>query len=332
VSDAGAVSRRGANAAELLERATGGEAGDRRSLARLLSVAEQGGDAGRELARLTYPRSGTAYSVGVTGAPGAGKSTLTAQLITEAMARVGSPVAVLAIDPSSPLSGGAILGDRVRMQDHALDRGVYIRSMATRGHLGGLAAAVPDAVRVFDATGWPLVFVETVGVGQVEVEVAASCDTVIVVLNPGWGDAVQANKAGLLEVADVLVINKADRPGVRETKRDLVHMLQLSHGLEWMPPIVETIASSGSGIHDLWDAVSSHRAHLEATGGLERRRTARQLEETERLASARLAAAVADELHRPDSGLLEDLASRAKNPAEAADEVVAAVAARFRST
>jgi LAO/AO transport system kinase len=332
VNEAAAVSRRRANAAELLEAAIGGEAGDRRSLARLLSVAEQGGDGGRELARLTYPRSGATYSIGLTGAPGAGKSTLTAQLITEATTRVGGPVAVLAIDPSSPLSGGAILGDRVRMQDHALDRGVYIRSMATRGHLGGLAAAVPDAVRVFDATGWPLVFVETVGVGQVEVEVAASCDTVVVVLNPGWGDAVQANKAGLLEVADVLVINKADRPGVRETKRDLVHMLQLSHGLEWMPPIVETIASSGSGIHELWDAVAAHRAHLEGSGGLERRRSARRVEETERLASARFGAAVADEIHRPGSGLLEDLASRAKNPAEAADEVVAAVATRLRAT
>jgi LAO/AO transport system kinase len=263
----------------------------------------------------------------MTGAPGAGKSTLTARLIAETLKQTGEPVAVLAIDPSSPLSGGAILGDRVRMQDHALDRGVYIRSMATRGHLGGLAAAVPDAVRVFDAAGWPLVFVETVGVGQVEVEVAASCDTVVVVLNPGWGDAVQANKAGLLEVADVLVINKADRPGVRETKRDLVHMLQLSHGLEWMPPIVETVAPNGEGIHELWEAIGTHRKHLEASGGLERRRTARRVEETERLASARLAKAVYDELHRIDSPLLEDLAARRKNPAEAADEVVTAVRA-----
>ncbi len=186
----GALPRRRATPAELLELAAGGAAGDRRSLARLLSIAEQGGPIARDLARLTYPRSGAAYSVGFTGAPGAGKSTLVARLIADALIETGEPVAVLAIDPSSPLSGGAILGDRVRMQDHALDRGVYIRSMATRGHLGGLAAAVPDAVRVFDAAGWPLVFVETVGVGQIEVEVAASCDTVIVVLNPGWGDAV----------------------------------------------------------------------------------------------------------------------------------------------
>jgi LAO/AO transport system kinase len=290
-------------------------------------LAERGGALGRHLARLTYPRSGTAYSVGLTGAPGAGKSTLTDRLIAKALEETGEPVAVLAIDPTSPLSGGAILGDRVRMQDHALNRAVYIRSMATRGHLGGLAAAVPDAVRVFDAAGWPLVFVETVGVGQVEVEVAASCDTVVVVLNPGWGDAVQANKAGLLEVADVLVINKADRPGVRETKRDLVHMLQLSHGLEWMPPIVETVASNGDGIRELWEAIASHRAHLEASGGLARRRTARLVEETERLATARLAACVADELHRPSSTVIAELGTGSTNPAAAADRIVAAVAA-----
>jgi LAO/AO transport system kinase len=309
--------------------ATGGPAGDRRSLARLLSFAERGGHNGRVLARLTYPRAGSAYSVGLTGAPGAGKSTLTSGLIAEARKQTGGPVAVLAVDPTSPLSGGAILGDRVRMQDHALDRAVYIRSMATRGHLGGLAAAVPDAIRLLDATGWPLVFVETVGVGQVEVEVATSCDTVIVVLNPGWGDAVQANKAGLLEVADILVINKADRPGVRETKRDLVHMLQLSGQLEWTPPIVETVASSGDGIHGLWAAIGSHRDHLEADGGLERRRAGRRVDETERLAGSAFALSVTTELRRSGSELLADLAARRLDPAEAADKLVATVAAQL---
>jgi GTPase len=318
----------GSALAELLELATGGPSGDRRSLARLLSLAEQGDTAGQELARLTYARSGSAYSVGLTGAPGAGKSTLTSGLISE-VRRTGDPVAVLAVDPTSPLSGGAILGDRVRMQDHALDRCVYIRSMATRGHHGGLAAAVPDALRLLDATGWPLVLVETVGVGQVEVEVAASCDTVVVVLNPGWGDAVQANKAGLLEVADILVINKADRPGVRETKRDLVHMLQLSHQLEWVPPIIETVASSGGGIGDLWEAICSHRAHLEAAGGLERRRTSRLVDETERLATSWFARAVTVELRHEGSELLAELAARGVDPAEAADNVIATVASRF---
>jgi LAO/AO transport system kinase len=314
---------------DLLDLATGAAGGDRRSLARLLTYAEQGGPTGRELGRLTYPRSGRSYSVGLTGAPGAGKSTLTAGLIAEVRKQTGDCVAVLAVDPSSPLSGGAILGDRVRMQDHALDRGVYIRSMATRGHLGGLAAAVPEAMRVFDATGWPLVLVETVGVGQVEVEVAASCDTVIVVVNPGWGDAVQANKAGLLEVADILVINKADRPGVRETKRDLVHMLQLSTQLEWMPPIVETVASTGNGIHDLWNAISAHRAHLETGGGLDPRRLARLVEETERLAVERFAEEVAGDIRDPASTIRNDLAARKTDPSAAADRLVEVIAARL---
>ena len=188
------------------------------------------------MAGLAYKSPGEAYTVGITGAPGAGKSTLTDHLIATGRQRglgttgdrggggdgaAGGQVAVLAIDPSSPFSGGAILGDRVRMQSHALDDGVFIRSMATRGHLGGLAVAVPDAVRVLSAVGFPLVLVETVGVGQQEVEVAAATDTTVVVVNPGWGDAIQANKAGLLEIADVFVINKADRPGASQTRRDL---------------------------------------------------------------------------------------------------------------
>ncbi len=171
------------------------------------------------MARLTFGK-GEAYTVGLTGAPGAGKSTLSDRLITEART-TGEPVGVLAVDPSSPFSGGAILGDRVRMQGHALDEGVFIRSMATRGHLGGLALATPEAIRVLAAAGMPLIFIETVGVGQVEVEIAGAADTTLVVVNPGWGDAVQANKAGLLEIADIFVINKADRPGAAETRRDL---------------------------------------------------------------------------------------------------------------
>jgi LAO/AO transport system kinase len=329
--------------ATLLELASGGAAGDRRSLARLLSLVERGGPAARELSRLTYPRSGRAYSIGLTGAPGAGKSTLTGRLLSEALGHGSGPVAVLAIDPSSPISGGAILGDRVRMQDHALDRSVYIRSMATRGHLGGLAAAVPDAVRLLDAAGWPLVVVETVGVGQVEVEVAGTCDTVVVVLNPGWGDAVQANKAGLLEVADVLVINKADRPGVRETRRDLVHMLQLSGEMEWTPPIVETVGSSGEGLGELWEAIESHRAHLESGEGLARRRASRAAEEVERLAldaCGHLAGAVLGRVRAPEAGLsptspgveaalvagrtlLDRLSARELDVVRAADELTA---------
>ena len=292
----------------------------------MLTIAEQGGAITRDLARLTYPRSGAAYSIGITGAPGAGKSSLTARLIAESLEEAGDPVAVLAIDPTSPLSGGAILGDRVRMQEHALNPMVYIRSMATRGHLGGLAAAVPDAVRVFDAAGWPLVLVETVGVGQVEVEVAASCDTVVVVLNPGWGDAVQANKAGLLEVADVLVINKADRPGVRETNATSSTCSSsptTSSGCRpssrpWRRAVTASTTCGGRS--------PPVGPPFESAGSLERRRTARRVEETERLASAHFAAAVTAELHRPDSPIIDELATRQTNPAEAADRIVAEVA------
>ena len=249
-------------------------AGDRAALARLISLVERGGEAAREVGRLAYPLGGKAYTVGITGAPGAGKSTLTDRLV--AHRRVGGEeVGVLAIDPSSPFTGGAILGDRVRMQDHALDEGVFIRSMATRGHLGGLALAAPEAVRVLDAAGLRLVLLETVGVGQVEVEVAGTADTTVVVVNPGWGDAVQANKAGLLEVADLFVINKADRPGANETERDLRQMLELSSLGEWAPPIVRTVAARDEGVDELWAKVAEHRSFLEASGLLDERRSRR---------------------------------------------------------
>ena len=181
-------------------------------------------------------------------------------------------MAVLAVDPSSPFTGGAILGDRVRMQRHATDPDVFIRSMATRGHLGGLALAVPDAVRVLGAAGVPVAIVETVGVGQMEVEVASATDTTVVVVTPGWGDSMQANKAGLLEVADVFVVNKADRPGVREARRDLEQMLDLSAAGDWRPPVVETVAATGEGVDELWGEVARHRAHLLAGGALARAR------------------------------------------------------------
>jgi len=271
--------------------------GNRRALARLLSVVEQGGDASREVARSAY-RSPPPYSVGLTGAPGAGKSTIVDCLITEA--RKGwrpadaaatervDQVAVLAVDPTSPFSGGAILGDRVRMQRHATDPNVFIRSMATRGHLGGLALAVPDAVRVLGAAGLALVLVETVGVGQMEVEVASTCDTTVVTVTPGWGDSMQANKAGLLEVADIFVINKADRPGAREARVDLHQMLELSPPGDWSIPIVDTVAATGEGIDELWTEVANHREHLTRSGKLERRRSARLEQELRRVLFARL--------------------------------------------
>ena len=299
--------------------------GDRRALAQALSMVEQGGDDAREIGRLAHTRGGNAYTVGITGAPGAGKSTLTNALIG-VLRDGGEEVAVLAVDPSSPFSGGAILGDRVRMQDHALDGGVFIRSMATRGHLGGLSLAAPQAIRVLDAAGKPWVLVETVGVGQVEVEVAGKADTTLVVVNPGWGDAVQANKAGLLEIADIFVINKADRPGVGETRRDLVNMLEMSSLGEWTPPIIETVGPRSEGVAELWQAVRDHRAHIEASGELARRRETRLADEL-RTIVARL---LEERAYRATGGpeverLRAEVLARTLDPYEAADRIIDAL-------
>ncbi len=297
--------------------------GDRRALARLLSLVERGGSGARAVGRLVFPRTGHAATLGITGAPGAGKSTLTSSLIGHLRA-LDLRVAVLAIDPSSPFSGGAILGDRVRMGDHVLDPAVFIRSMATRGHLGGLALAVPEAVRVLDASGADWVLVETVGVGQVEVDIVGQADTTVVVVNPGWGDAVQANKAGLMEIADVFVINKADRDGVRQTRHDLHAMIEMGQPSAWTPPIVETVATDGQGTAELWAAVDAHRAHLVASGELEAKR-AQRLE-------GELGAVVAERLHRRAlelmegagaSTLVDEVTHGLVDPYEAADRLLA---------
>jgi len=264
---------------DVQELVTAALAGDRSAIARLISLVERGGEPAREVGRRTFGRGGDAYTVGITGSSGAGKSTLTDHLIA-IVRQAATPIGVLAIDPSSPFTGGAILGDRVRMQRHTLDEGVFIRSMATRGHLGGLSLATPEAVRVLAACGIPLVLIETVGVGQVEVEVAGAADTTVVVVNPGWGDAIQANKAGLLEIADIFVINKADRPGAAETRRDLDNMLDMTMSLgEWRPPIVSTIASAGEGVTALWDEVGRHRTYSERSGQLTERRRRRLIDE-----------------------------------------------------
>lgn len=264
--------------------------------------------------------------MGITGAPGAGKSTLTGATVA-AVRRRGSRVAVLAIDPSSPFTGGALLGDRTRMNDHALDDGVYIRSMATRGHLGGLALAAPEAIRVLDAAGFPWIVVETVGVGQVEVEIAARADTTVVVVNPGWGDSVQANKAGLMEIADVFVVNKADRPGAEQTVHDLEGMLDLTRGSgtdgRWRPPVVSAIASTGQGADELWDAVTAHRTHLEGSGELARRRDARARDELELVVRQRLRAEAERRLGAAQRERIEaDLLARSIDPWEAADRIL----------
>ncbi len=303
--------------------------GDRSALARLLSMIERGGDDARAIGRLSYPRGGHCYTVGLTGAPGAGKSTLTSAVIGH-LRRMDLEVAVLAIDPSSPFTGGAILGDRVRMQDHATDRGVFIRSMATRGHLGGLSLAAPEAIRLLDAVGRLWVLVETVGVGQVEVEIAGKADTTVVVVNPGWGDSVQANKAGLMEIADIFVINKADRKGVDETRRDLEQMLDLSDLAHeaWRPPIVATIGSTGEGVPELWDAVLRHRTFISGSGELERRRHFRLREELREIVARRLEQR-AREICTGErwDGLHADVVSRRMDPWGAADEMLKGVGA-----
>jgi LAO/AO transport system kinase len=296
--------------------------GERRAVARAISMVEDGADGLPALIGGIYPRTGTAYTVGLTGSPGVGKSSLAAELVAAARSR-DRTVSVLAIDPTSPFTGGALLGDRLRMQSHATDPGVFIRSMATRGHLGGLALAAPEAVRVLDAGGAELVVVETVGVGQAEVEVATAADTTVVVVAPGWGDAVQASKAGILEIADVFVVNKADREGADEAVRDLEAMLRLGAELEWSPPVVRTSAQTHEGTADLYEAIESHRKHLESTGELERRRRTRILREVEDMVSLRLRARVADLL---EAGALEavadDLVARKVDPYAATDMLV----------
>ena len=280
------MSRRSVPVPELFLAAGGG---DRGALARLLSLVERGGEEAREVSRLSYPISGKGYTVGLTGAPGAGKSTLTSAVIG-LLRSLGEEVAVLAIDPSSPFTGGAILGDRVRMQDHATDPGVFIRSMATRGHLGGLSLATPEAVRLLDAVGQRWILVETVGVGQVEVEIAGKADTTVVVVNPGWGDSVQANKAGLMEIADVFVINKADRKGWEETRRDLEGMLEMTDlpHEAWRPPIIPVVATEHKGIDELWGCILAHREFITASGELARRREFRLGEELREIIARRL--------------------------------------------
>jgi LAO/AO transport system kinase len=297
--------------------------GDRVALARLLTEVERGGERGRAAAALAYRSGKEAQSVGITGPPGAGKSTLVDRLIATARSAGIEQLGVLAVDPSSPFTGGAILGDRVRMQDHALDAGVFIRSMASRGHLGGLAAAVPEALRVLAASGFPLVFVETVGVGQIEVEVAGATDTTVVVLNPRWGDAIQANKAGLLETADVFVINKADMPGARDTHRDLEQMLDLSVPRPWRPVIVETVASTGDGVSELWEQIVRHYRHLTQEGALELNRAARAEREFRRV----LASGIEQEVERlcadgEFAGLARQIAEHRLDPYDAAAQLL----------
>lgn len=305
------------------------ESGDRRALARLLTLVEDGAPlVQREVIAALHPSAGAARLIGITGAPGVGKSSVTSAIVTVLRER-GRRVAVLAVDPSSPLTGGALLGDRIRMQAHHGDDGVFVRSMAARGHLGGLAAAVPAAALVADAAGFDDVVLETVGVGQSEVDIAAMADTTLVVLAPGLGDGVQAAKAGILEVADILVVNKADQPGAGRLESELRGMIELGHAvasdpdLGWMPPILRTVAVRGEGVGALMDAVDAHGAAMDAAddGGRGRARAKRWIVE---LAAGRLRdvlTARGGPLETRLAALAGEVAVRAIDPMTAAERL-----------
>jgi LAO/AO transport system kinase len=311
--------------ADLVARAREGEP---RAVARLISMVENASPQLREVMAALAPHAGQATVIGLTGSPGVGKSTTTSVLVA-AYREQGKRIAVLAVDPSSPFTGGALLGDRVRMQEHATDPGVYIRSMGSRGHLGGLSWATPQAVRVLDAAGCEVVIVETVGVGQAEVEIASLADSTVVLLAPGMGDGIQAAKAGILEIADIYVVNKADRDGADHTIRDLRNMLTLAEKSEpgaWKPPIVKTIASQGEGNEELVEQLAKHQAWMAESGELDRRRAARIADEIEALAVTALREQMGD---LRGGSLLDDLAAKVlagqTDPYSAADDLLAAV-------
>ncbi|TNC42516.1 methylmalonyl Co-A mutase-associated GTPase MeaB [Mumia zhuanghuii] len=280
------MARRPVAVGELVERATGGDA---RAVARLISLVEDASPLLPEVSAALAPHVGHAHIVGLTGSPGVGKSTTTGAVVAALRAQ-GRKVGVLAVDPSSPFSGGALLGDRIRMQDHAGDPGVFIRSMATRGHLGGLAWAAPQALRVLDAAGCDVILVETVGVGQSEIEVAGLADTTVVLLAPGMGDGIQAAKAGILEIGDVYVVNKADRDGARQVRRELRGMLSLTDrpDASWKPPILLTVAYREEGVDEVVASFDAHLGHLRSGGELARRRLRRTRDEIETLATTEL--------------------------------------------
>jgi len=315
----------GPDVAALVERA---REGDPRSVARLISLVEDASPLLREVMAGLAPYAGHAQIVGITGSPGVGKSTSTSALVT-ALRKAGKRVGILAVDPSSPFSGGALLGDRVRMQDHALDKDVYIRSMASRGHLGGLSWSTPQALRVLDAAGCDVILVETVGVGQSEVEIAGLADTTLVLLAPGMGDGIQAAKAGILEIGDIYVVNKADRDGADIVRRDLRNMLALADRGDdpeayWKPPIVLTVAQTGQGVDEVVEKIDAHCDWMESSGELNRRRARRARDEIEAIAVTALRARWKDVHERTELDELADQVVAGKtDPYSAADVLLA---------
>ncbi len=323
----GVRSRRTVDVPELVEQATAGSA---RAVARLITLVEDASPALREVMALLAPRAGHARVIGLTGSPGVGKSTSTSALVA-AYRRRGMRVGVLAVDPSSPFSGGALLGDRVRMQEHATDDGVFIRSMASRGHLGGLSWAAPQALRVLSAAGCDVVLIETVGVGQAEVEIASLADTTLVLLAPGMGDGIQAAKAGILEIADLFVVNKADRDGADQVVRDLRYMQSLGTQApsqarvdgHWVAPILKTVASRGEGADEVVAKIEEHGAWLASTGTLQARRHKRAADEVEAIA---LTALRVDLRSGPELGRLADrVVAGELDPYAAADALAGSV-------
>jgi LAO/AO transport system kinase len=301
----------------------GVRSGDRRALARAITLVENSDPLAYDLVRDLYPETGHAYSIGITGPPGVGKSTLISALIRHLRAQEQT-IGVISVDPSSPFTKGALLGDRIRLADHFLDPGVFIRSMGTRGHLGGLSETALQAMLVLDAAGRDLVFVETVGTGQSEIEVMSVADTVVLALMPGSGDSVQALKAGIMEIPDVIVVNKRNHPAAKTMLNEVRSILALDQDRDWRPPIVLTEAVEGEGIEELWDKIAEHRAHLESNGLLDERRKRNLAGEVFSVASARakthLEQAVADdpELRR----LLDEVQRRELDPLTAVREIL----------
>ena len=299
-------------------------AGSAQALARLISLVEDGDPEGQAVLRALHPRAGRAYLIGVTGPPGVGKSTLV-DVWTASLRRGGKTVGVVAVDPSSPFTGGALLGDRVRMQDHSNDPGVFIRSMATRGHLGGLAPATADVAKVLDAVGYDMIFIETVGTGQAEVDVVGAGDTVVIVLVQGLGDAVQAMKAGIMEIGEAFVVNKADHGDADRTVAEITMLLQLNPDRgDWRPPVVKTVATSAQGTDDALAAIEAHRRFLVANGLLERRRRDRRRAEILRVVESKARDRALDLIRR--GGRLDELAERVYrgelDPSTAADKLL----------